>query len=150
MKILASVYLLESFTWILIQILYVHGHFKDYTWIWNHTHVFKWLNSHTELAPPVDSVNIAYSNGYYMVWASVCRHRKNHSCEPLYIYFACNRCFVSGRNCNDFDNNRNTLSEIPPLPQRMDGFLAMIRHLKHHNSRTYMCKLHLSTFVCLP
>ena len=31
MKILASIYLLESFTWIPIQILYVHGHFKDIT-----------------------------------------------------------------------------------------------------------------------
>ena len=26
---------LESFTWIPIQILYIHGHFKDYA-IWNH------------------------------------------------------------------------------------------------------------------
>ena len=31
LKILASIYLLESFTWIPIQILYVHGHFKDIT-----------------------------------------------------------------------------------------------------------------------
>ena len=34
-KILVSIYILESFTWIPIQILYVHGHFKDYA-IWNH------------------------------------------------------------------------------------------------------------------
>lgn len=92
-------------------------------------------------------VSIAYSNDYHMVWASVCRHRKNHSCEPLYIYFACNRCFVSGCNCNDFDNNRNTLSEIPPLPQPTDDFLAMMPDLKHHNSQKYIYKL--STFLCL-
>ena len=30
MKILASIYLVESFTWIPIKILYVHGHFKEY------------------------------------------------------------------------------------------------------------------------
>ena len=45
--LLASIYLFESFTWIPIQILYVHGHFKDAQY------ETTWLNSHTELGPPV-------------------------------------------------------------------------------------------------
>ena len=53
LNILASIYRFESFTWIPIQILYIHGHFKlrnmklhDYIYL-------KWLKSHTELGRPV-------------------------------------------------------------------------------------------------
>ena len=33
-NILASIYRFESFTWIPIQILYIHGHFKLTQWAW--------------------------------------------------------------------------------------------------------------------
>ena len=45
--LLASIYLFESFTWIPIQILYAHGHFKDTQYETTR------FNSHTELGPPV-------------------------------------------------------------------------------------------------
>ena len=34
LNILASIYQFESFTWIPIQIFYIHGHFKLTQWAW--------------------------------------------------------------------------------------------------------------------
>ena len=48
-NILASIYRFESFTWIPIQILYIHGHFK----LRNIKLHMLMINSHTELELPV-------------------------------------------------------------------------------------------------
>ena len=82
LQTLASIYILESFTWIPIQILYVHGHFnnvKDYT-IWDHPYYILmiklshwawvacgWIDHFTVVVTRIPQTQICHLHSKYMI-----------------------------------------------------------------------------------